>query len=150
MENEPVAKKLSAFEGFTFLVLGAVIQSKIISHVFDSETILLSLYPFEIDVEIWMNDSYRDGFNLIESMVSIPYKRGLPIVDDNSSFIVVALSGRRFKIDVNEVFGYIPKQMEMICVIELSYGIEYTIIDVNNGKKITMSQSELFEREIID
>ena len=64
-----------------------------------------------------MNDSYRDGFNLIESMVSIPYKRGLPIVDDNSSFIVVALSGRRFKIDVNEVFGYIPKQMEMICVI---------------------------------
>ena len=71
-------------------------------------------------------------------------------MDDNSSFIVVALSGRRFKIDVNEVFGYIPKQMEMICVIELSYGIEYTIIDVNNGKKITMSQSELFEREIID
>ncbi|MBR6180461.1 MAG: hypothetical protein IKQ77_04520 [Prevotella sp.] len=150
VENEPVTKKLSAFEGFTFLVLGAVIQSKIVSHVFDSETILLSLYPFEIDVEIWMNDSYRDGFNLIESMVSIPYKRGLPIVDDNSSFIVVALSGRRFKIDVNEVFGYIPKQMEMICVIELSYGIEYTIIDVNNGKKITMSQSELFEREIID
>ena len=148
VENEPVVKKLSAFEGFASLVLGAIIQYNIFNHYLTDETVLLSMFPFDINAEIWINGSYRDAFNLMESMTTIPFKKTYPIKDDNCSSIVIVFLGKRFKIDVQELFGYTPKSLKILCDVNLSHRIKYILIDVKQGKEVSILQTELLNHEI--
>lgn len=140
-------RRLSGFEGFAFLLLGSFIQYQIIDKAWTDDALLLAAFPFDIQIEIWMNGRYRDGFKLIERNISIPSKIYKTISDDNCSIVILFL-GKRFSLDVNDLFHYKPKSIEFSVDIDANTNIKYTLNDKEMNKEISISQIELFNYEV--
>lgn len=148
---ETIVKKLSNFEGFAYLVLGAIVQYHIINNNFSDDCVLLTTLPFDINFEIWINGRYRDCLNLIQSNTTIPVKQAENITDDNCTSIVIVFLGRRFSLNINDLFGYIPKS---ICITVDIYSnhseIYFTLEDTENKKNTAISLFDLLDYEVED
>lgn len=107
---------------------------------------LLSIVPFDIKAEIWINKRYRDGFTLIERNTLIPCKKSETISDDECT-IVVSFLRKRFSIDVKELFRYKPKSIELVVDIDANTNIRFVFRDKEFNKEIFMSQTEIFNYE---
>lgn len=144
--TETIIKKLSNFESFAYLILGSIIQYHIICKEWKN-CVLLSTIPFPVKAEVWINGRYRDGFTLIEQNTCIPYKRSETISDDNCSVVILFL-GKRFSINVKELFRYNPKSIEITTEIDAGTCINYVLRDKEMRKEIRISQAELFSYEV--
>lgn len=145
--SESVEKQLSNFEGFAYFVLGSIVQYHILNKDWMEDRVLLPTMPFDIKAEVWINGRYRDGFNLIERNTSIPCKKSETINDENCIIFILFL-GKRFSIDVVELFRYSPKSIEIVADIDANTKIKYTFKDKEMKKEISISQSELFNYEV--
>lgn len=145
--TETTEKKLSNFESFAYLILSSIVQYHILNKDWEEDAMLLSMMPFAIKAEVWINERYRDGFVLIDRNTSIPCKKSETITDDNCT-IVISFLGKRFSIDVKEQFHYCPKSIELITDIDARTCIKYVIRDKEMKKEISISQSELFNYEV--
>lgn len=139
-------KKLSSFESIASLILSSIVQYHIIEKSWEDEGLLLSIVPFDIKAEIWINKRYRDGFTLIERNTLIPCKKSETISDDECT-IVVSFLRKRFSIDVKELFRYKPKSIELVVDIDANTIIRFVFRDKEFNKKIFMSQTEIFNYE---
>jgi hypothetical protein len=139
--------KLSNFESFAYLLLSSIVQYHILHEDWKEDAMLLSMMPFAIKAEVWINERYRDGFILIDRNTSIPCKRSEMITDDNCT-IVISFLGKRFSIDVAELFRYTPKSIDITVDIDANSKIKYSLRDKEMKKEISISQSELFNYEV--
>ena len=80
---ETQTKHLSNYEGFAYFLLGALVQYCISKKKWTEDTILLSVMPFAIDAELWIQGRYRDGIKFIDRNTTIPCKKSETISDDN-------------------------------------------------------------------
>lgn len=145
--TETTVKKITNFESFAYLMLSSIVQYHILNKDWEEDAMLLSMMPFAIKAEVWINERYRDGFVLIDRNTSIPCKKCETITDDNCT-IVISFLGKRFSIDVKEHFHYCPKSIELIADIDARTCIKYVIRDKEMKKEISISQSELFNYEV--
>ena len=145
--TETTVKKISNFESFAYLILSSTVQYHILNKDWEEDAMLLSMMPFAIKAEVWINERYRDGFVLIDRNTSIPCKKSETITDDNCT-IVISFLGKRFSIDVKEQFHYCPKSIELITDIDAMTCIKYVIRDKEMKKEISISQSELLNYEV--
>lgn len=145
--TETTVKKISNFESFAYLILSSTVQYHILNKDWEEDAMLLSMMPFAIKAEVWINERYRDGFVLIDRNTSIPCKKSETITDDNCT-IVISFLGKRFSIDVKEQFHYCPKSIELITDIDARTCIKYVIRDKEMKKEISISQSELLNYEV--
>ena len=145
--KETMVKKLTDFESFTSLLLSSVIQYHILQKDWEEDRMLLSMMPYDIKAEIWIYGRYRDGFHLIQAKTLIPCRNSKTISDDNC-IIVISCLGKRFSIDVKELFRYNPKSFEITVDINPNTNIKYTLKDKEREKEISISQSELFNYQI--
>ena len=143
--TETTVNKLSNFESFAYLILSSIVQYHILNKDWDS--IILSVIPFDINAELWINGRYRDGFRLIDRNTTIPCKLSTTISDDKCT-IVIAFLGRRFSLNVNDLFRYDPKSIDLLVDIDANMRIKYILQDKEMKKEISISQSELFNYEI--
>ena len=142
-----MVKKLSNVESFARLVLGSVVLYHILGGSWEDDTLLLTVMPFAINAEIWMQGRYRDSIKLIKRNTTIPCKYEEIITDENCTVIILFL-GKRFSIDVKELFGYNPRLIELIAEIDANIRIKYVFKDKEMKKEISISQSELFNYEV--
>ena len=145
--TETTVKKISNFESFAYLILSSIVQYHILNKDWEEDAMLLSMMPFAIKAEVWINERYRDGFVLIDRNTSIPCKKCETITDDNCT-IVISFLGKRFSIDAKEHFHYCPKSIELVADIDARTCIKYVIRDKEMKKEISISQSELFNYEV--
>ena len=145
--TETTVKKITDFESFAYLMLSSIVQYQILNKDWEEDAMLLSMLPFAIKAEVWINERYRDGFVLIDRNTSIPCKKCETITDDNCT-IVISFLGKRFSIDVKEHFHYCPKSIELVADIDARTCIKYVIRDKEMKKEISISQSELFNYEV--
>ena len=144
---ETQTKHLSNYEGFAYFLLGALVQYCISKKKWTEDTILLSVMPFAIDAELWIQGRYRDGIKFIDRNTTIPCKKSETISDDNCTIVIVFL-GKRFSINVNELFHYNPSSIEVTVDIDALANISYSFRDKEMKKEISISQSELFNYEV--
>ena len=137
INSEYVHIKLSSFESFTYLLLGAWIQYCILDHKWKDDIVLLSVLPFEINAEIWINGRYRDGLKLIESQTTIPAKVSRMIVDDDCS-VVITIASVRSEIDIRKLFGYSPKSFEITMDVTPNSSINLIVSDKESKKNISI------------
>lgn len=147
--QETIVKKLSNFEGFAYLVLGAIIQYCIIKKKWQDDIVLLSVIPFDIKAEIWINGRYRDGIGLIERNTTIPCKKSDSINDDNCS-VVIGLLGKRFSLDINNLFRYHPRSIQLTTDIDAGTNIKFILKDIDMKKEIFLSFRDLLSYEVKD
>ena len=145
--TETTVKKISNFESFAYLILSSIVQYHILNGDWEEDTLLLSMMPFAIKAEVWINERYRDGFVLVDRNTPIPCKKSETITDENCTVMILFL-GKRFSIDVKELFGYNPRLIELIADIDAKLRIEYVFKDKEMKKEISISQSELFNYEV--
>lgn len=148
--EDAIVKKLSNFEGFAYLTLGAIIQYHIWNKKYQEDTVLLSAMPFDMKAEIWINGRYRDGFSLINTDIclpNIPSKVSETIYDDNCSIVIVFL-GKRFSLNVYDLFGYNPKAIEFTVDIDAKTNMKFILEDKKMGKKLSLSFTDLLSYEI--
>ena len=146
VDCEPITKKLSAFEGFYYLVLGAIVQYMILHKAFE-DCVLLPVFPFDVDAEIWVNGRYRDGLHLLKRNTTIPCKKTETIIDDDCSAIVISSLGKRFVLDVPKLFGYVPKSFDITLNIFVDSTFKYILTDKESKKEVSIRQEELFNYE---
>lgn len=144
--TETNIKKLSSFESIASLILGSIVQYHIIEKSWEDEGLLLSIVPFDIKAEIWINKRYRDGFTLIERNTLIPCKKSETISDDECT-IVVSFLRKRFSIDIKELFRYKPKLIELVVDIDANTNIRFVFRDKEFNKEIFMSQTKILNYE---
>jgi len=111
-----VTKNLSTFEGFAYFILGGIAQYHILEKDWEEDAVLLSTFPFDIKCEIWINGRYRDGLCLIDRDTTIPCQRSEIINDDNCTLIISFL-GKRFSLNIKELFWYNPKFFETLLIL---------------------------------
>lgn len=140
-------KHLSNFEGFAYFILGSLIQYKIMNKNWIDDTILLPIMPFPINAELWIHGRYRDGIKLIERNTTIPCKKSETISDDNCTIVILFL-GKRFSIDIKDLFHYNPKSIEIIVDIDPGSKVKYTFKDKEMKKELSISQTEIFNYEV--
>lgn len=145
--TETTVRKLSNFESFAYLILSSIVQYNILNKNWKEDAMLLSMMPFATKVEVWINGRYRDGFVLIDRNTTIPCKKSETITDDNCT-IVISTLGKRFSIEVKELFHYCPKAIELVADIDARTFFKYVIRDKEMKKEISISQSELFNYEV--
>lgn len=145
--SEPIEKPLSNFEGFAYLVLGAIVHYHIINKSWMDDVVLLSTMPFDIKAEIWVNGRYRDGIDIVKRDTTIPCKISEIISDDNCTVVILFL-GKRFSLDIRKLFGYSPKVFEVTVDIDANTNIKYIFKDKEMDKEIFFSQPELFKYEV--
>ena len=148
VDCEPITKKLSAFEGFYYLVLGAIVLYKILvkDKAFE-DCVLLPVFPFDVDAEIWVNGRYRDGLHLLKRNTTIPCKKTETIIDDDCSAIVISSLGKRFVLNVAKLFGYAPKSFDITLNIFVDSTFKYILTDKESKKEVSIRQEELFNYE---
>ena len=147
VDSEPILKKLSSFEGFTHLVLGTIVQYKILNRTYEDDIVLLGVLPFDINAEIWVNGRYRDNLKLLESNTTIPCTKTKTIVDDNCSSIIISMLGKRFALNVPKLFGYVPKSFEITLSLEGFSDFKFTLKDKASKKEVSLQNEELFNYE---
>ena len=103
--------------------------------------------PFGIKAEVWINERYRDNFTFIERNTAIPCKKTETICDDDCS-IVISFLGKRFSINVKELFRYKPKSLDLTVDIDANTRIEFVFRDKEMKKEISISQTEIFNYEV--
>ena len=140
-------KHLSNFEGFAYFLLGSLIQYQIMNKNWTDDTILLPIMPFPISAELWIQGRYRDGIKLIERNTTIPCKKSETISDDNCTIVILFL-GKRFSIDIKDLFHYNPKSIEIIVDIDPGSRVKYTFKDKEMKKEYSISQTEIFNYEV--
>ena len=145
--TETTVKRISDFESFAYLILSSVVQYHILHKDWEEDSMLLSMMSFDIKAEIWINGRYRDGLLLIGANTLLPCKKSETISDDNC-IIVISFLGKRFSIDVKDLFRYNPKSFEITVDIDPNTRIKYTLKDKEMKKEISISQSELFNYEV--
>lgn len=144
--TETNIKKLSSFESIASLILSSIVQYHILEQSWEDEGLLLSIVPFDIKAEIWINKRYRDGFTLIERNTRIPCKKS-EIISDDECTIVVSFLRKRFSIDVKELFGYKPNSIKLVVDVDTNTNIGFVFGDKELNKEIFMSQTEIFNYE---
>ena len=142
---ETHVKKLSSFESFVRLTLSSIVQYHIMKKDWEDDSVLLSTMPFKINVEIWINQRYREGFTLIERNTSIPCKQADKISGDDCS-VVISFLGKRFSIDINELFGYKPNIVVLTVDIDANTNIIYIFSDKET--EYSISQMDIFNYEL--
>ena len=145
--TEATVKKLSFFESFANLILSSVVLYHIFDKNWEEDSLLISKMPFGIKAEVWINERYRDNFTLIERNTAIPCKKTETICDDDCS-IVISFLGKRFSINVKELFRYKPKSLDLTVDIEANTRIEFVCRDKEMKKEISISQTEIFNYEV--
>ena len=145
--TETTVKKLSFFESFANLILSSVVQYHILDKNWEEDSLLFSKMPFGIKAEVWINERYRDNFTLIERNTAIPCKKTETICDDDCS-IVISFLGKRFSINVKELFRYKPKSLELTVDIDANTRIRFVFRDKEMKKEISISQTEIFNYEV--
>jgi hypothetical protein len=103
--------------------------------------------PFPINAELWIHGRYRDGIKLIERNTTIPCKKSETISDDNCTIVILFL-GKRFSIDIKDLFHYNPKSIEIIVDIDPGSRVKYTFKDKEMKKEYSISQTEIFNYEV--
>lgn len=145
--TEATVKKLSFFESFANLILSSVVLYHIFDKNWEEDSLLISKMPFGIKAEVWINERYRDNFTLIERNTAIPCKKTETICDDDCS-IVISFLGKRFSINVKELFRYKPKSLDLTVDIDANTRIEFVFRDKEMKKEISISQTEIFNYEV--
>lgn len=144
---ETIIKKLSNFEGFAYLTLGAIIYYCILNKKWQDDTVLLCAFPFYIKVEIWISGRYRDGIDLIERNRLIPCRLSETIIDDNCSIVIVFM-GKRFALNIYDLFCYNPKSFLITVDVDANTNIKFILEDKEMRKEISLSFCDLLSYEV--
>ena len=120
--------------------LGILVQNK-------RKLLIIAYLGNGIKAEVWINERYRDNFTLIERNTAIPCKKTETICDDDCS-IVISFLGKRFSINVKELFRYKPKSLDLTVDIDANTRIEFVFRDKEMKKEISISQTEIFNYEV--
>lgn len=144
---ETSVKRLSNFESFASLILSSAVLYHILEKSWEEDSLLESMMPFGIKAEVWINGRYRDNFTLIERNTTIPCKKTETICDDDCS-IVISFLGKRFSVNVQELFRYKPKSLELTVDIDANTRIRFVFRDKEMKKEISISQTEIFNYEV--
>ena len=144
-----ITHKLSAFEGFTDLVLGGIVMYEILTKRYEENTVLLTVFPFDVNAEIWVNGRCRDNLRFFKKYhpQTIPMKSSELIIDDNCSSVILSLLGKRFAFDIPKLFGYVPKSFEITFDVDANLIIKFTLKDKDSNKEISIRQEELLDYE---
>ena len=143
---ESSLREMSIFESLTSLILGSIVQYHILEEDWE-DCVLLSMMPFAIKAEEWINGQCRDVFTLIERNTTIPCMESETIRDGDCS-IVISFLGKRFSINVKELFRYKPKSLELTVDIDANTRIRFVFRDKEMEKEISISQTEIFSYEV--
>ncbi len=131
-------------------VLGSMIYYKTwFKHrIWDKDIVLYPSFPFPIDIYQKGIDEadYSYFFRLVQKHTTVPFKNSAKV---DSSILDIELRMDNYKcyLDVDDIFGYRPKRIDIVIDIDLEQNISLVLKEQESGieKKIQLPIFEKFE-----
>ena len=131
-------------------VLGSMIYYKTwFNHrIWDKDLVLEPSFPFPIDIYQKGIDEadYSYFFRLVQKHTTVPFKNSA-MVDSSILDIELRMDNYKYYLDVDDIFGYRPKRIDIVIDIDLEQNISLVLKEQESGieKKIQLPIFEKFE-----